>query len=855
MLAVTSPVRSVFAVFAVVLAAVLVWVAWPDAERVDRNPEYIDRDLESPHSGAYEALALWAKQRAYPANELPSEGMAEAIAARQAMATERRVGETPWEPIGPDNIGGRTLAIVLNPERPETVWAGSAGGGLWRSYVGGVGDDAWERVSTGFGVTAASAVALVPGDTSTIYLGTGEVYRYAESVGGVVYRPTRGSYGMGILKSTDGGATWAKSLDWTRNQERGIQMLRIDPNDVSTVWAATTEGIYVSRDAGATWDLSLDVVMGTDLTINPEDSDDILAACGNQESEGYGLYRTTDGGATWTQITDGWPEQYIGKALFDRHPTETETVYASVGDGIFTSQPTGTFLLKSTNGGVSWETISTFNYARFQGWFAHYVGVNPFDPDVLYLGGVSLYRADGEGQPNAELFNVHADNHAVAFHPTDPDIVYFATDGGVYRTINGGASTQDLNDGFQTTQFYNGTASGPFEEVILGGLQDNGTVRTTGSEDWDHIFGGDGTWTAVDPGDTDVVYAAFQRLNMQRSTNGGDSFTTITPPSSSQTAFVAPYALAPSFPDVLYAARNVVFRSENRGSSWSATNGGASVDPSGNPALAIAVSPVDADVVYLATAPLFPNDVEPGPPKLFVTRDGGDSWADIMAGLPDRFITDIAVHPDDDAQAWVTVGGFGTPHVYKTADSGQNWTDVTGDLPDAPTSAVAIDPLDPNTVFVGNDVGVFVTRDAGATWAAYSEDLPEAVLVLDLVVVPEARSLLAATHGNGMYRRSLIDNPVTTESGAAPDGFRLSAAAPNPFRTQTALTYELDASAEVRLEVFDATGRRVAVLAEGSHAAGAHRVTFAPEGLAAGVYIARLTAGERVLSRRLTLVR
>jgi hypothetical protein len=158
-------------------------------------------------------------------------------------------------------------------------------------------------------------------------------------------------------------------------------------------------------------------------------------------------------------------------------------------------------------------------------------------------------------------------------------------------------------------------------------------------------------------------------------------------------------------------------------------------------------------------------------------------------------------------------------------------------------------------VFVGNDVGVFVMRDAGATWAAYSEDLPEAVLVLDLVVVPEARSLLVATHGNGMYRRSLIDDPVAAESDAAPDGFRLSAAAPNPFRTQTALTYELDAPAEVRLEVFDTAGRRVAVLAEGPQPAGAHQVTFAPEGLAAGVYIARLTTGERVLSRRLTLVR
>ncbi len=842
-----TPRRPALLFLVVAVLGVGFWLLRPDAGPSD--------PVRPPVSGAYEALAFWTAQRAYPGTELPSEGFAAAVAVRRAMEAERRgEGETPWEPIGPQNVGGRTLAIVLNPERPETVWAGSAGGGLWRSYDQGFGGT-WERVSTGLGVTAASAVALAPGDTSTMYLGTGEVYRYAESIGGVVYRPTRGSYGMGILKSTDGGATWTKSLDWTRNQERGVQMIRVDPNDASTVWAATTEGIYVSRDAGGSWTRSLDVVMGTDLTINPADSDDIVAACGNQQSEGYGLYRTQDGGTTWTQLTEGLPEEYIGKVLFSRHPTESGTIYASIGDGIFTSAPTNTTLVRTTDGGGTWTTLSTFDYGSYQGWFAHYVGVNPVDPDVLYLGGVNLFRANGDGQNVNSVFGVHADNHAIAFHPTNANIVYFAGDGGIYRTANGGASTQNLNGGYQTTQVYNGTATDPAGEIILGGLQDNGTVRFTGSPNWDHVFGGDGTWCAVDPSNSDVVYASSQNLNVNRSTNGGDSFSNIAPPSGGQTAFVAPYALAPSAPDVLYAARAVVFRSTNRGSSWTRTNGSITVDPDGNPALALTISPSDEDVVYLATAPLFPNAEVPGPPKLFVTRDGGANWTDITAGLPDRFIIDIAVHPLDDAQAWVTVGGFGTPHVYKTADSGQTWIDVTGDLPDAPTSAVAFDPLAPETVFVGNDVGVFVTRDAGVTWASYSEDLPDAVLVLDLVVAPEDRALLVATHGNGMYRRSLLDNPVATEVGTAPAGFRLVQNAPNPFRSRTTLSFELDRPGEVRLEVFDVAGRRVATLAEGRHEAGTHTATWDAYGLASGVYVARLTAAGAVETRRMTLVR
>ncbi|MEP0545438.1 MAG: YCF48-related protein [Rhodothermales bacterium] len=840
--------RITLAVLIVALLAAALWLLRPDSEEKD--------PARPPVSGAYEALVMWTMQRAYPGTELPSEGVAEALAVRRALEAESRGGgDEVWESIGPDNVGGRTLALAINPERPESVWAGSAGGGLWRSYTGGTGA-AWERVPTGFGVTAASAVVIAPGDTSTVYLGTGEVYRYGESTGGVVYRPTRGSYGMGILKSTDGGATWATSLDWSRNQERGVQMLRFDPTDDATLWAATTEGIYVTRDAGATWTLSLDVVMGTDVTVNPANPDDVLAVCGNQESPDYGFYRTTDGGETWAQVTDGLPTSYIGKVLLSRHPTEAETIYASIGDGIFSSGGTQTYLVRTTDGGDSWETLSTFDYARFQGWFAHYVGVNPLDPDVLYLGGVNMYRSNGEGQNITQLNPIHADNHAVAFHPTDPDIVYLAGDGGVYRTTDGGDTIENLEFGMRTAQFYNGTSVSADGAYMLGGLQDNGTVRMEEGEAWDHVFGGDGTWTAIDPSDPDIAYASSQGLNLRRSSDGGFSFTAgIAPPFSDETAFIAPYAVAPSAPSTLYAGRSIVYKSTNRGTNWTATNGGANVDPNGNPPLALAVSPVDEDVVYVATAPLLRDPVDnPGPPRLFVTRDGGDAWTDITLGLPDRFVVDIAVHPTDDATVWVTMGGFGTPHVFKTEDSGATWTDVTGPLPDAPTNAVAFDPLAPDTVFVGNDVGVFVTRDAGATWEAFSDGLPEAVLVMDLVAAGD-RTLRVATHGNGVYRRPLVLNPVAAESDTAPTGFRLSQNAPNPFRDRTTLGFELDRPGDVRLEVFDAAGRRVATLAEGRRAAGSHTVAWDADGLASGVYFARLSAGGSVATRQMTLVR
>jgi photosystem II stability/assembly factor-like uncharacterized protein len=829
-------------------------------------------------SGAYEALAEWTSVRAYPGFDLPSEGYAEAVAVRRAMEAASRQALPAWESIGPHNIAGRMLAIVLNPERPETVWAGSASGGLWRSYSGGVGTAAWERVSTGFGVLAASAIAMLPADTSTLYLGTGEVYRYAEALGGVVYRPTRGAYGMGILKTTDGGQTWAKSLDWERHQERGVQMLRIDPSEPETVWAATTEGVFVTRDGGGVWEQVLDVVMATDVTVNPADSDDVIAVCGNQESPGYGFYRTQDGGQTWQQLTDGIPASYVGKVLLDRHPTESGTVYASVGDGIFTSGSNRTLLLRTTDGGATWETLSTVNYANYQGWFAHYVGVSPHTPSLVIAAGVNLYRSTNGGTtltqvsgggtptyppiggPDSSNPNyIHVDHHAMAFHPTDPGVLYFANDGGVFRSDDGGQTFESVNGGLQTTQFYNGISVAPHTgDYALGGLQDNGSVRFDGTLRYRRVFGGDGGWSAINPTNPNVAYVSWQNLNIQRSYDSGLSFSAVVPPNpgGARTAFIAPFALAPSRPSTLYAGRSVVFKSTDRGSTWAATNGGAPIDPNNNPTLALAVSPVDHDVVYASTAPLLRDPVDtPGPPRLFVTRDGGASWQDVTLGLPDRFVTDIAIHPSDDATAVVTMGGFGTPHVFLTTDSGTTWADVTGTLPDAPTNAAAFDPLAPEQLFVGNDVGVFRSPDGGQTWEPFSEALPEAVMAMDLVYSPADRTLHVGTYGNGRYRVPLGPPPVASEDGAAPARFRLAQNAPNPFRSATTLVYELDEAADVRLEVFDAAGRRVAVLADGPAAAGAHRVEFVPDGLAAGTYLARLTAGGTEASRRMTLVR
>jgi hypothetical protein len=430
-------------------------------------------------SGALQALQYLTMKRAYPNSDIPADGYYRAYELSKQNFNNKNQNFLvyQWEQIGPHNIGGRTLDVEFNWQNPTTIFAGAAGGGLWRSYTAGVGVLAWERIETGYPLLGVSSVALSQSDSNTIYIGTGEVYNYQTALGGEVIRTTRGSYGIGILKSTDYGQTWIKSLDWSYNQERGVNEVEIDPNNSSIVWAATSEGIYKTTDAGLTWNNVHNVIMGFDVVINPVNSNIVYVTHGNLGSAGNGIYRTINGGDTWQKLTNGLPSLFNGKALLSIHKANPQIVFASIGNGSATGA--GTWLCKTTNGGDAWTTVSTLDYSTYQGWYSHWVGVHPTNPSFILTGGIDIFKStDGginlnnktdwsawyfgvpppggpEGPPNY----VHADQHSITFHPSNPNIIYFGTDGGVFRTSDGGENYEGCNGGYQTTQFYNGFSS------------------------------------------------------------------------------------------------------------------------------------------------------------------------------------------------------------------------------------------------------------------------------------------------------------------------------------------------------------------------------------------------------------
>jgi photosystem II stability/assembly factor-like uncharacterized protein len=757
--------------------------------------------------------------------------------------------------MGPQNIGGRTLAIVINPLNPNTIYAGSASGGLWRSYSGGVGVKAWNYVPTGFPVLSVSAIAENPADTNVIYIGTGEVYGYQDAIGGMNIRTTRGSYGIGLLKSSDNGKTWVKSIDWSYNQTRGIEVIKLDPVNPDTVYAGTTEGIYKSTDAGVSWNHIHSVIMTTDILISKQNTQQILAACGNLNSTGAGIYKSTDGGISWTQITANIPS-FGGKILLAAYAGSPNVCFASVGMG--TVDGDGTYLLKSTDFGSTWSQINTTDYSTYQGWYSHFVIPHPTDPSRLLCAGIDVYKStDGGttltkksdwaawyfgvpaiGGPEGPLTYSHADHHAYAINPLNPNMVYFGNDGGVFRTTDFGETFQGCNGGYQSTQFYKRIGVSKADTTrMVGGLQDNATAVWEGTLAWRRGIGGDGCCAQISSSKTDTMYGSGQYLYVNRSTNKGVSWSYIAPPVINS-AFNGPFLLAPSNPKIIYAGGDIVYKSTNAGNDWTAMNNGNVLN--GDPVLSIAVSYTNPDSVYITTAPTL------HPAAVFISSNGGGSWTDITGSLPDRYPVDISVDPRNSSIVYIALSGFGTSHLFRSLNGGISWTDIGQGLPDVPTSAICIDPFNSATLYVGNDLGVYYSLDNGISWNDLNSGIIGTALVMDLAVSPIDYKLVVATHGRGVYKIPLSSiTSVGYNKNPIPTGFELQQNYPNPFNGGTVIKFTIPEPSYVSLILYDITGKEIKVLSSGNLSAGQHQISIGTkdfEKLSSGVYLYKLSS-------------
>ena len=747
--------------------------------------------------GAYKALQLWNMTRAYPNDDMPAAGYGEAFDFhRDNFINLTRSSNNGIEAMGPLNTTGRTLTLAVNPQAERTIYAGSASGGLWRSRDLGQGQS-WERVETGFPILGVSTIAFAPQDSMVMYIGTGEVYNYADTGTDGASRRTRGSYGFGILKTEDGGRTWRKSLDWTYQQQHGVWMIKISPLNPDIVYAATTEGIYKSVNAGGDWTLIFEKLMATDIDIDPRDDNNVVAGFGNLGSGGRGLFRTEDGGTTWEQL-DGFND-FQGKILLARANSNPDVIYASVGNG-FSTADGATQLLRSDDNGRSFSVINNFDYSRWQGWFAHDVAVNPSDEDNIMAIGIGVHKSFDGGQslddevrdgvtggtppidaPDGPEDYVHSDNHFVMYHPTIADLVMIGSDGGVFLSFDNGETYSSANGGMQTTQFYNGfSVSHTDGNFAIGGLQDNNSVVFRGDGAWQRAAGGDGSWTGINQLDNNEVYASAQNLFIFKSLNNARSFNLRVSPDleqGDQPLFISPYIVSPSEPNVLYAGGEYIYKSTDSANSWDVTNNGQSVD-GGNPIFAIDIHSEFPDIVYIATAPIESQG------SVLSTFDGGATWQAGNTGLPDRVPNDIELSDADPNVAFVCYSGFGTNHLFRTTDAGQSWIAIDSGLPDVPGNAIAIDERQ-GIIYFGTDIAVYSAPymdDDGTLidepqWELYNGGMPMAAITIDLKISPSDDKLWIATHGNGAYRGDLIMRTTSTSNVSSVPAFAFG---PNP---------------------------------------------------------------------------
>lgn len=824
-------------------------------------------------------------QRAYPSGVMDYRARDEAVAAARALRDAARFAPSPvaggdfaWTALGPVNVGGRITDIVADPAEFNTVYAGAASGGIWKSSDGGA---TWNEVFDGAGSPSIGALALDPADPQVLYAGTGE----ANPGGGSV------AYGGdGVWKTTDGGATWSSlGLAGTRS----IGEIALAPTHPGRVFVAATgslyskgpdRGLYRSNDGGANWTKVLYLSDSTgcvDVAVDPANGNRVFAAMWERmrrpDIRRYGgptsgLWRSLDGGDTWSQLTSGLPLSStrpgrIGLAIAPSNPSVVYAIYAD---------STGAFagFYRSTDGGSTWVrrpdgSLGGGSFYSSYGWWFGRIFVDPANADRVFAHGIELYRSTNGGSSwTLSSGSMHADHHAQWFLPSNPNFIWEGNDGGVYKSTNGGSAWTFVAN-LPITQFYTGEVHPTQPHQVYGGAQDNGTVRTLGGmlDDWNLIYGGDGHYVIVDPNNPSTIYAEYQYGAFVRSTDGGFSFSSATSGISAgdRRNWSTPVVVDPTSigrPQTrLYFGTQRVYRSTNSASSWTAVSGDLS---DGNPG---ANGVVYGTVTTLAAAPSDSATVYAGTDdgNVWVTTNYGSSWTRVDAALPDRWVTRVAVDPANDAVAYVTLSGFRVEepqaHVFRTADWGASWTDISGNLPDSPANDLVVDPLDPSVLYLATDVGVFATANLGAEWTPLGTGLPDEVVVSDLVyrASPEPR-LYAATYGRSFWRLGLAGlTDVAGQELGGPRRFELGPATPNPTAGPATLRLTLDAGARVRVEVLDVRGRRVATLADRAFDAGAHELRWDgrdEQGAAAapGIYFARASSGPRQPARKLLVI-
>jgi uncharacterized protein (TIGR03437 family) len=728
-------------------------------------------------------------QRRFPRDRYPVGERLKAMQALEAMpgklARRSAVASAAWQFIGPQPIdygggylnSGRVMALAVDPRSNDTVYAGAAEGGVWKTTDGGT---TWTPLTDNQPSLAIGSIVLDPNNPDAVFAGTGEGDGAIDSYSGA-----------GILKSLDAGATWRNIVG--PFAQTSITGLAVNPKNSSIMLAASSIGVYRSGDGGETWTISNPGV-AISVFFDPAELNVAWASVGNERgSTANGVYRSSDAGLSWTLVSGTGSNQIptgtaTGRIQIVNIPTSPDSVLALVANPIKGPGASLNGVYKTTDAGSNWTQLSAVpDFCNPQCWYDMVLQPHPLNP-AFFLGGgnvINVRSTDGgatwQVQGVTRLGVPHADNHALVF-TNDGTRLYLGNDGGVWSTDVFAGNTivwNDLNATLAITQYYPSISIHPSNpQIALAGSQDNGTQMYGGQLTWPLIAGGDGGRTAIDPSSPNIAYISVTGVSLYRTqhlTNPTDFLSVvhgIDPADRSR--FIGAYVMDPIVPQRMYYGTDRLYQSLDGGGLWlpiSPDLTGASQTTTSETFTisSISISPADPKTIFTGSYSA----------SVFQTTDGGNSWTDRSAGLPFRSVTHITPDLIDPGIVYVTFSGLAgagdqTPgHVYKSSAGGNSWTDISGNLPNLPVDDLVIDPDLPNTLYAATDAGVMFTADGGTTWNLLGIGMPK-VAVLSLMLHRPTRTLRAATHGRGMW-----DYPLGSVTSAQPVITSLSPATAN----------------------------------------------------------------------------
>jgi photosystem II stability/assembly factor-like uncharacterized protein len=816
-------------------------------------------------------------------------------------------------------MGGRVVDLAVVESRQATFYVATASGGLWKTTNNGT---TWAPVFEREVTVSLGAVAVAPSNPEIVWVGTGE----ANSRNSV-------SWGDGVYKSTDGGKSWQNAgLRDTQHIGRVV----IHPTNpeivyvaaLGHVWGPNKErGLYKTADGGKTWKQVkfLDAQTGfIDLLMDPSDPETLYAAAYRVRRDGFsggnpaeqfgplaGLYKTTDGGATWVRLSKGLPQRPVGRCglavcrgkprvLYavvqtDRTLLQRETEWGQPARTNADPATGGVFL--SDDRGETWVKVNDLCPRPF---YFSQVRVDPDNEDRIYVLGVTLHASTDGGKTFRDKDaapGVHSDLHAMWIDPKDSAHILVGSDGGPYLTYDRGQNWEHFKN-LPIGQFYAVAVDMSRPYWVYGGLQDNGSwggpsatrsVDGVSAAHWFRVLSMDGFHCQVDPGDSNIVYAEGQYGELRRVNVGTGEAVAIRPrPPKGEPDYrfnwSTPILLSPHNAGTVYYGGNALFRSRDRGDHWELASPDLTLGPRGrspdygHTITTVAESPVRAGVLWVGT--------DDG--RLHVSRNDGRDWDDVSANVPgvarERHVSRVIASHFAEGTAYVAIDRHRNddrrPYLFRTTDYGATWKPLADDLPDGgPVYVVRESSRNADLLLAGTEFGLFVSLDRGRHWQKYA-GLPT-VAVHDLAIHPRDRELVIGTHGRGLYVMDLAPlEQATARALAAPahlfdvrsarlyqyrgtrglGGAKVYEAPNPPFGA--ALYYHLATASDVpvRLVIRDARGGTVTEL-KGAMEAGLHRVVWplraAPtegsrEGalVSPGEYVAELRQGERVLTRR-----